>query len=109
MEMNIRYLIIMWVVAALFLGVSIYVRGRKKPVRIWTTQRVSADEISDVSAYNRTVGKMWGIASIPLWIFGAVEYWYPVAAIIFFCIVCIIGIPAMVWYAHKIEIKYKAN
>lgn len=109
MEKGIMYMLVMWAAAALFLGMGIYISRRKEPMRIWTTERISADMIRDVPAYNKAVGKMWGFVSIPLCISGVIELWYPIASVIFFCIFCIIGIPGFVWCAHKIEEKYKVN
>lgn len=110
---NIRYIIIIWGGAALLLAIGIYKSRRKEPVRIWTGIEVEAGNISNVPAYNRAVGRMWILSSVPLWIFGIAEFWYPVfaigIAIAFFSLFCIVGIPLLIWYAHKIEEKYKAH
>ena len=97
----------MWAGALLLVGIGIYVMKREKPMRLWTDVKVSADEITDVKAYNRAIGRMWCLFSIPLWIAGVVELWYPVFAIVFFCLMCTAGIGYCAWSYQKIEKKYR--
>lgn len=103
---NLFYLIIASIVALFFVIAGIWIMKRKKPVRLYSTVKVSADEITDVNAYNHAVGRMWCIFAIPVFIAGIIELWFPIVSVIVFCLICTVGIGGTVWYYHKIEEKY---
>lgn len=103
---NIRYLIAMWAAALLFIAIGIYASSRKTPMWFWTGYSIPTDKVTDLKAYNRAVGKMWCLFSIPLWISGIIELFLPEMSIIIFAFNCSICIGGPVWYYHKIEEKY---
>ena len=103
---NLMYLIVMWIAAILFIIIGIYAMNRKKPMWLWSGSPISESNINDVKAYNRAIGKMWCVFSIPLFIGGIVEFLLPVYSIIIFAFATVINIGLSVWIYHKIEEKY---
>lgn len=67
---NLMYLIVMWVAAILFIIIGIYAMNRKKPMWLWSGSQISESNINDVKAYNRAIGKMWCVFSIPMFVGG---------------------------------------
>lgn len=63
---NIKYLIIMWAAALIFIIVGLSIMKKEKPVRLFIGSGISLDKITDVKAYNRTIGKMWCFQLYPL-------------------------------------------
>lgn len=107
MKHNLIYPAVMWAVGAMLVGLGIYARRRKKPMWFWTGEHISPDEVSDVAAFNRANGRMWQLSSVPFWIAGPIEFWYPQAALIFFALACTVGIAWVMWYHNKIDERYK--
>lgn len=103
---NMRYLILMWGAALILVILGIHALRSEKPVTLFTGSPVMEDHVTDVKAYNRAVGKMWCLFSIPMWIAGIIEFWYPAASVVFFAVFCIAGVGGAVWGYHKIEEKY---
>ena len=103
---SIKYLMVMWIVAVIFIVIGIYVMSRRKPMWLWAGSKISESEINDVKGYNQAVGKMWCVFSIPLFIGGIVEFLLPVYSIIIFAFATVINIGLSVWIYHKIEEKY---
>lgn len=107
MLQNVKYLAVMWAAAAALVGLGVYACRRKRPMWFWTGEKISPSEIRDVAAYNRANGRMWCLCSVPYWIVGLIELWYPSASIIFFALTCVAGIAWVVWYHNRIEEKYR--
>lgn len=103
---NLMYLIVMWIAAVIFIFIGIYAMNRKKPMWLWSGSSISESNINDVKAYNRAIGKMWCVFSIPLFIGGIVEFFLPIFSILIFALTCTVGVAFIVWYYHKIEEKY---
>ena len=102
----LEMLVICWGAALLLLLLGLHVRNKRDPVSLWGGQKVAGSRVRNVHAYNRAVGKMYAIFSIPFWICGPVLYFYPAAAVAAFCLVCTLGFGLMAWYCHRIEEKY---
>ena len=64
----IVWLVIMIPLSSLFTGLGIYAMKRKEPMWFWSGTSVSADEISDIKAYNKANGIMWIVFSTIFWI-----------------------------------------
>src|SRR5699024_3273939 len=103
---NLMYLIVMWLAAILFIIIGIYAMNRKKPMWLGAGSQISESNINDVKAYNRAIGKMWCVFSIPLFVGGIVEFILPIYSILILALTCTVGIGLIVWYYHKIEEKY---
>ena len=103
---NVRYLILMWGAALILVIMGIHALRSGRPVTLWTGSHILPDQVTDVKAYNRAVGKMWCLFSIPFWIIGIIEFWYPAASVVFFAVFCVAEIGGAVWCYHKIEEKY---
>ena len=106
MDRNIIYLIIMWGGGAAFLIIGAYAMRRKKPMWFSIGPNTAKGKIKDIPAYNKALGKMWCLFSIPLWISGIITFFFPAASIIVFAVFCILGIGAVAWWQSKIEEKY---
>ena len=103
---SIKYLMVMWIVAVIFIVIGIYVMSRGKPMWLWAGSKISESEINDVKGYNQAVGKMWCVFSIPMFVGGIVEFILPISSILILLLTCTVGIGFVVWYYHKIEEKY---
>ena len=103
---SIKYLMVMWIVAVIFIVIGIYVMSRGKPMWLWAGSKISESEINDVKGYNQAVGKMWCVFSIPMFVGGIVEFILPISSILILVLTCTVGIGFVVWYYHKIEEKY---
>lgn len=79
---------------------------QKKPMWLWSGSPISESDINDVKAYNRAIGKMWCVFSIPMFVGGIVEFILPISSILILLLTCTVGIGFVVWYYHKIEEKY---
>ena len=60
---NIPMAVILWLCAAVMLGVGCYAKSRREPMHFWSGTTVPAEKIHDVPAYNRACARMW-------WIYG---------------------------------------
>ena len=103
---NIMYLIVMWAAPVIFIIIGIYAMNRKKPMWLGAGSPISESNINDVKAYNRAIGKMWCVFSIPLFVGGIVEFILPIYSILILALTCTVGIGLIVLYYHKIEEKY---
>lgn len=103
---NLVYLIIMWAAALLFVMVGIYSMNRKKPMWLGVGSRISESKITNVKAYNRSIGKMW-IAFSALFLMGGIMmYFVPASSFVIFALAGTVGIGVVIWWQHKIEEKY---
>lgn len=109
MAHNFFYPIVMLLIGAASFGFGINVRNRKRPMWVWTwdKDKLNEDTISDVTAYNHAVGKMYCFYAVPCVIIAILEFVNPEAALLVFGITCTLGIALMVWGYHRIERKYR--
>lgn len=101
-----RYLVVMWIGGAVFFLAGICMMKSKKPVRLSLYTEITQDMVSDVSAYNKEVGKMWCISSVVLFAGGIVEAFNPAFSLLIFALICTLGVGVSVWRQSKIEEKY---
>ncbi|HIR93791.1 MAG TPA: hypothetical protein IAB98_10280 [Candidatus Egerieimonas intestinavium] len=99
-------LVLLWCGGLLCLVIGFYTRNQRKPMCLWGGLRVWESQVKNVQAYNRAVGRMWCVTSIPFWICGLIVYVYPPSALIIFGLFCTVGMGLMLWYYHKIQEKY---
>ena len=99
---------IMALCGAVFTGIGIYARKRKKPMWFWSGSSVKEAEIADVPAYNRANGRMWITFSMPFWLSAFLGFWSEIAVVVLSVANCIIGIPVLVIVYLRIYAKYKA-
>ena len=102
------WLIIMMPCSALFTGIGIYARHRKKPMWFWSGSTVKESEISDIPAYNRANGRMWIAFSLVLWLSAFVGLWHMAAAGILLATGGLLGIPGLVLAYNRIYKKYRS-
>ncbi len=102
------WFIIMALCGAVFTGIGIYARKRKKPMWFWSGSSVKEAEIADISAYNRANGRMWIVFSLPFWLSAFLGFWNTAAAVVLTVANCLIGLPLLVLVYHRIYAKYKA-
>lgn len=55
----IPFLVIIWICAAIFIGIGIFSLKRKTPMHFWAGTTVKPEEIWDIKAYNKANGIMW--------------------------------------------------
>lgn len=105
--------IIMWVVtfgcAALFFGIGVYAKKRKKPMWFWAGSEVDPAQITDVPKYNRANGTMWQLYSLWFWVAGLAEIWNSTLSVMLLCGGSTVGIIPLVFIYNSIYKKYKAK
>ncbi len=104
--MHMKYLMIMWGAAIVYLVVGIYAVNKKEPMRLSFVSRLTEDMVSDIPAYNKEVGKMWCAFSGVLFAGGILIALNPAFSVFFFAIFCVVGIGGAVWWQSKIEERF---
>lgn len=94
---------------AIFLGMGVYAARRKTPMNFWSGVDVPSESISDIPAYNRAMGKLWGGYSAVYFISGLVGLWRPMAATVLMCVLGSGGAVALVLVYKRIEKKYRVK
>jgi len=97
-----------WLLALIFIGVSIYSCKRKKPMNFFSTSEVDEREIKDVPSYNRANAVMWVIYSlifIIIGIIGIIGYTNAATYMILFAV--FLGIPVLAYVYNRIYNKYR--
>ena len=89
--MNVVFLCIIIPVAVLFTGLGVYAWKREEPMWFWSGTSVSADEISDIKAYNKANGIMWIVFSTIFWIAALLSFLKTSYAGIFMIIAVVVG------------------
>jgi hypothetical protein len=79
----------------------------KGPVHFWAGSAVSADEISDIAAYNKAVGVIWALYALLFAAAGVLSFINVMAASIALGIVCTLGTGALILAYRRIYIKYR--
>lgn len=105
---SVLWFAIMALCGAVFTGIGIFARKRRRPMWFWSGSSVDEREISDVPAYNRANGRMWITFSLPFWLSAFLGFWREIAAVVLTVANCIIGIPVLVIVYLRIYAKYKA-
>ena len=62
--------IIGFLCGGIFTGLGIYSLHAKKPVSLWAGTKINPADVSDIGKFNRAVGIMFLIYSIPWWLAG---------------------------------------
>lgn len=101
-----KYLVIMWAAAAVYLVTGLWIMRRKDSARLSFFLRLSPDQVSDVAAYNKETGKMWCVFSVLLFAGGIVEAYEPSFSILIFAIFSIVGVGGATWWQSRIEKRY---
>ena len=94
---------------AIFLGLGGYGARRKTPMNFWSGVEVPSESISDIPAYNRAVGRLWGGYSAVWFISGLAALWRPVEATILMCVLGAVGAVVLVLVYKRIEKKYRVK
>lgn len=94
--------------AATFTILGIAAWRKKTPVHFWTGTNVTADEVTDVRAYNRANAKMWFAYSFPYWLAAAISFQNALLAGVILGVSATFGtLGIVVWYMLRIEKRYK--
>lgn len=108
MAEHIICLVILLICAAPFLIIGIVQRKSKKPVGFWSGKEPpAAEQVTDLTAYNRKHGRMWIAygAGLPLsfalgGIFGGAAYAIAMGLEV------VGGLVAIIWYHNYLDRKY---
>ena len=104
---NIAFLIIMIPVSLLFTCLGIYAWRKKDPMWFFAGISVSAEEITDVPAYNKANGKLWIAYSFIFWISAICGFFKAGVGGIILIVGCPIATIALPLIYNKIYNKYK--
>lgn len=104
-----------WVIGEFVTGILIIIFGAlalrgflsKSPVNFWSGDEVKAEEISDIKAFNRANGFIWGFMTIPQIAAAVLLPINDFAANIIQFGGILLGIPAAIIVYIKIEKKYR--
>ncbi len=103
--------VIYLLVALIMVGIGVIQRKSKTPVGFYTGEKPpAAQELSDVSSWNKKHGAMWILYGIVIAVSGAVGTLGRISSV--WCMVWLIGgvavpIVLMVWYHHRLLRMYK--
>ena len=86
---------------AIFLGLGAYSVKKKTPMNFWSGVEVPSESISDIPAYNRGVGRLWGGYSAVWFISGLTALWR--------CVLGAVGAVVLVLVYKRIEKKYRVK
>lgn len=98
-----KYSVVLWVAAAIYLAIGVCGMHRKTSMRLSFISQTPIEKISDVSAYNKEIGKMWCVMAFVLLIGGAAIRVNPAFSILLFAIVSTVGVGGIAWWQSKIE------
>lgn len=76
-------------------------------MNFWSGVEVPSESISNIPAYNRAVGKLWGGYSAVWFVSGLIGLWLPMVATVVMCVLGAVGAVAMVLLYKRIEKKYR--
>lgn len=79
-----------------FGGITIWCFTSKSPVNFWSGDEVKPEEILDVKKWNKTLGTMWAIFTLPQLIAAILMPINSTAADVFLLADIVIGLPAMI-------------
>ena len=104
--------VIMLYVAVIMLGIGISQYKSTKPVGFYSGEKPPLEsELTDVNAWNKKHGKMWiwyGVIIIVSYLLGIpFLVMDSVWCILPICGGCILPLPVMIWYHHKLIQEYK--
>lgn len=94
---------------AIFLGLGVYAVRRRTPMNFWSGAQVPSENITDIPAYNRAMGRLWGGYSAVWFISGLVGLWRPVAATVLMSVLGAAGAVVLVLVYKRIEKKYRVK
>lgn len=97
---------LMWGAAMVFMMTGITIKKKKTPAQLSLFEKMDEDSISDISAYNKAIGRMWCRMSVFCFLAGVIELSHPEFSIIVFALACTAGVASSAWWQAKIEEKY---
>ena len=88
---------------------AIYHNTRKTPINFWTGSVINPDEITDVSAYNRSNYLMWTVYLVCLALAGSVVFLNWIIGLIIYLVVVFLGVAIMIVVYKRIYNRYKTE
>ena len=97
-----------WLIAILFLFFGMRWSSSQEPVSIWAQkEKLTRRDLTDVPGYNRAMGNMLKLYSIPYFITGIVFIWSPLIAGILAFLSTLGGVVYLAWMYDKIQQKFR--
>lgn len=93
----------------IFLAIGFYATKKETPMNFWSGTEVPSESISDIPAYNRAMGKLWGGYSVVWFLSGMIGLWQPLAATLLMCVLGAGGALVLVLVYKRIEKKYRVK
>ena len=97
-----------WLIAILFLFFGVKWSKSEEPVSIWAQKEpLKRKDLTDVEGYNREMGRMLKLYSLPYFFTGLTFLWSAMIAGILAFVVTIGGVVYLAWMYDKIQQKYR--
>lgn len=100
------FLALVWLCAGMFVVIGLSATRRSSPVHFWSGSVVDPDTVSDISSYNREVGRMWKLYSTPFWVSGPLFFLSPPAGAVVIALASTVGIVLLIRRYRTIEAVY---
>ena len=105
--------IVFFMVGLVFVSIGVYACKRKTPMYFYAGTEISESDITDVKAYNRANGIMWGgyglLYFIPICIYLFAPDKINDTVLSVTTTMCILEIFALLWIYQKIDEKYRIH
>ncbi|MDR2089711.1 MAG: hypothetical protein LBP73_10185 [Clostridiales Family XIII bacterium] len=102
------FLLICLYCAAIFGGIALWAYKRRDPAHFWAGSTIKPEEIADIPAYNRAIGRMWATFAGGMALSGVIGAADALIGGIVLGFVCAAGIPIMILVYGRIYRKYSA-
>lgn len=103
--------LIIWLLAtglctAAFAAISLWAAKRKTPMHFWSGEKIQAEKVSDISAWNAACAKMWGWYAVAFAVTGLMRLVSEGAAIAMMVLCCTVGVGVLLAVNARIRKKY---
>ena len=99
--------VILWICAAVFLGIGCWAARRRDPMHFWVGSTVRPQEIRDIPAYNRACARLWWSYGAVYVLAGAASLFSMLWAGVITAVACLPGLPVLIFAYGRIYRKYK--
>lgn len=98
-----------WICSLIFAAIAIWAFMRKEPMHFWSGTTVKPEEITDIRAYNRANGIMWGIYAACTFLSGILSFFSIIVGAALLFGLLIPGIGVLIFSYNRIYNKYKSS
>ena len=101
-------LVLLWGIAISFILIIRYYTKRNKPMHLWTGTTIDPKSISDISAFNKSVSKLFMTYASVFFLGGILTFFFIEIGFIVTIAASLLGIIPLGIIYHRITNKYKS-